>query len=106
MSEFTKMIVMHEDEFYMRLLDFLFGSLTDEERTDEDILRSELELWFETLKWSENTDGILVWHGKYGTMPEKLVWLDDASLFAEKALEFLKEEVTNYAQAANNTAQR
>jgi len=106
MSEFTKMIVMSENEFYTRLLDFVFGALTDEERDDEDVLRSELEMWFETLKWAEGVDGILVWYGKYGTMPEKLVWLDDASLFAEKALEILKEEVTNYAQAANNTPER
>ena len=106
MSEFTKMIVMSESEFYTRLSDFVFGALTDEERADEDVLRSELEIWFETLNWSEGVDGILVWHGKYGTMPEKLVWLDDANLFAEKALEILKEEVINYAQDANNTAQR
>jgi hypothetical protein len=105
MSEFTKMIVMHENEFYTRLLDFVFGSLTDEERADEDILRGELELWFETLKWSEGVDGVLIWHGGYGVAPTKLVWLDDADLFAEHALKILKDaEVTNYAQAANNTA--
>jgi len=104
MSEFTKMIVMHENEFYTRLLDFVFGSLTDEELADEDILRSELELWFETLKWSEGVDGVLILHGSYGVAPTKLVWLDDADLFAEHALKILKEEVTNYAQAANNTA--
>ena len=106
MSEFTKMIVMHENEFHTRLLDFVFGALTDEERADEDVLRSELEIWFETLKWSEGVDGVLIWHGSYGVAPTKLVWLDDASLFAEHALEILKEEVTNYAQAANNTTQR
>ena len=107
MSEFTKMIVMHENEFYTRLSDFLLGALTDEERADEDVLRSELELWFETLKWAEGVDGVLVWYGKYGVAPTKLVWLDDADLFAEHALKMLKgAEVTDYAQAANNTPER
>jgi len=107
MSEFTKMIVMSESEFYMRLSDFVFGALTDEEWADEDILRSELEIWFETLKWSEGVDGVLIWHGSYGVAPIKLVWLDDADLFAEHALKILKDaEVINYAQAANNTTQR
>jgi hypothetical protein len=107
MGEFTKMIVMHENEFYTRLLDFVYGALTDEERADKDILQGQLETWFEMLEWSEGVDGILVWHGKYGTMPEKLVWLDDANLFAEYALRILKDaEVTNYAQTTNNTAHR
>jgi hypothetical protein len=106
MSEFTKMIVMHEDEFYMRLGDFLFGSLTDEERADENVLRSELEIWFETLRWAEGVDGVLIWYGKYGVSPTKLVWLDDADIFAEHALSILKEEVTNYAKATNKSSQR
>jgi hypothetical protein len=105
-NEFNKMIVMHENEFHLRLYDFLFGSLTDEERADEDVLRSELEIWFETLRWAEGVDGVLVWYGKYGVSPTKLVWLDDADIFAEHALSILKEEVTNYAKAANNATQR
>jgi hypothetical protein len=105
MGEFTKMIVMHEREFRMRIYDY-FDSLTDEERADIDFLRGEFSALFEMLCWMEKVDGILVWYGEYGVTPERLVWLDEADLFAEKALEILKEEVTNYAQATNQATNK
>ena len=105
MSEFTKMIVMQEREFRTRIYDH-FGSLTDEERADIEVLKGEFYALFEMLCWMENVDGILVWCGEYGVAPERLIWLDEADLFVEKALEILKEEVTNYAKAANNATQR
>jgi hypothetical protein len=105
MSEFTKMIVMHEREFRIRIYDH-FWSLTDEECASIEVLRDELSAFFEMLCWMEKVDGILVWCGEYGVTPERLIWLDDADLFTEKALEVLKEEVTNYAKAANKSSQR
>jgi hypothetical protein len=105
MSEFTKMIVMHEREFRTRIYDH-FGSPTDEECTSSEVLKDEFYALFEMLCWMEDVDGILVWCGEYGVMPERLIWLDDADLFAEKALEVIKEEVINYVQAANKSSQR